>query len=150
VKALVKAPMKVFQFCTFKEKWHTCQKEREMNSTETNQTSDETTETSTCFAPDFQIFVPSPDTYIVKYRGTKVANWNALQEDTARAVVPIIRERWGHYWRIMALEATQHILKQESDDEPLKDVMKSGIHTLPSMDYPCPKWLADKAVLPIG
>jgi hypothetical protein len=114
-----------------------------MNSTETS-------EQATEFAPGFQIFVPSHDTYIVKYRGTKVANWNALQEDAGRAVIPMIRERWNHYWRDMALEAAQHIMKQESNDESLNDLMDSGIHTTPWMDYLCPKWLAEKAVLPIG
>lgn len=117
-----------------------------MNSTETNQTNEPTTE----YSPDFQVFVPSPYTYIVQCKwdhSRVIFNERELREDAGRAVEPMIRERWGEYWRAMALKAAQHIVKQPTNNELLHELMNSGLHNTPSMYYPCPTWLAARAVV---
>jgi hypothetical protein len=87
---------------------------------------------------------PAMSALVQRWNGAQfeaALNWKELADEAMQSITPELRRRWLAYWNSVAVRAS---IAQEATDvnEMLKTI------ALPSPYYPCPEYLAAKAIWP--
>lgn len=88
----------------------------------------------------FEIYTPSPGSFLVVCNGRVVENWRELQDAARIAALPELTARWQAHWQDVLTKVGQSICSTDPE------TLMWYVYT-PNAYYPCPPELAAQAVV---